>query len=132
MLWSSFLCIYLFHCVRWKTWLIVIHTFFCFIYLNITEYCWNIFKYFFIYSRLSSFETKFRGIIFSKISEKPLKLSKYHATRKNRNIFILRYGIKTAHSAAGALFARCSQENAISSRWKSLNGAECNLFIYTR
>lgn len=87
------------------------------------EYFWNIFKIFFhLFTAFIFREAQLRGIIFSRISEKPLKSSKCRATRKSRNIFIPRYGTKTADSTAGVLFACCSQENAISSRWKSLTG----------
>lgn len=70
-------------------------------------------------------------IIFSRIFIKPLKSLKYRATRKTKNIFIMQYGIKTADSAAlSVLFLFYSEKNAISSRWKSLNGTERNLFAY--
>jgi len=85
--------------------------------MNISEIFLNIFSY--IYG-FHSFTRRSSEEYFQEFPEKPLKSSKYRGARKSRNIFISRYGIKTADSAAGVLFVRCSQENAISSRWKSL------------
>lgn len=77
------------------------------------------------------YQAKLWRIIFSRIFIKPLKSLKYRATRKTKNIFIMQYGIKTADSAAlSVLFLFYSEKNAISSRWKSLNGTERNLFAY--